>query len=387
MKPNAAIIGVGESAIGRVPGRDATSLMAEAAANAVADAGLEWDAIDGLITLPNTADGWIMPAAILARILGIAPAFITSIDLAGAGGAAMVDQAARAVATGACEAVLCVAAQPLLSGVSRDDAVASMARRAAHAEAEAPTGIPVPGLYALLAARHMHEYGTTREQLAAVAVQMRAHAALNPNAHFRKPITVADVLASKPIADPLCLLDCAPVSDGGAAFVVTTASRARAIKPNAAYLLGSGYGLSHGFLTDADDPLRTGAIQSGRTAFATAGLRPADMEFACLYDCFTITLLLELEQLGFCELGESGAMVEAGALARDGVLPVNTYGGLLSGGHPGLPAGLFPVVEAARQIMGQAGDRQLPRHALALAHGCGGIVGMHCSLVFGSADV
>ena len=220
----------------------------------------------------------------------------------------MVDQAARAVATGACEAVLCVAAQPLLSGVSRDDAVASMARRAAHAEAEAPTGIPVPGLYALLAARHMHEYGTTRGAIGRrrgadaracrAEPERRISASRSPSRTCSRPSrslipSVSWIARRSRMAAPLSF--------------VTTASRARAIKPNAAYLLGSGYGLSHGFLTDADDPLRTGAIQSGpSTAFATAGLRPADMEFACLYDCFTITLLLELEQLGFCELGESG---------------------------------------------------------------------------------
>lgn len=385
--PMAAVIGIGESTIGKVPGRSAMSLMAEAADNALASAGLTRDAIDGVLSLPCATEKWIMPAAVVARGLGIEPDYVSTLDVTGASGAAMLDQAARVIATGGAEAILCVAGQPLLSGFSRDQAVANMAQSAAHLFSEVPAGVPVPGLYALIAARHMHLYGTTREQMAAVAVQTRAHAGLNPNAHFRTPISIADVLGAKPISSPFTLLDCAPVSDGAAAFIVVSAQRARQVKRRAAYLLGSGYGLSHAYLTDGTDPLATGARRSGATAFRKAGLRPADMHFAQLYDCFTITVMVELEDLGFCAQGESGCFVQSGALARDGVLPTNTGGGLLSGGHPGLPAGLFPVLEAARQIMGEAGARQLPRADLALAHGNGGVIGMHCSLVLGSADV
>jgi acetyl-CoA acetyltransferase len=386
-KPMAAIIGVGESAIGRVPGRTALDLMEEAASRALASAGLTRDAIDGIISLPCATESWIMPAAVVARGLGLDPGYISTVDVTGAGGAAMIDQAARVVATGGAEAILVVAGQPLLSGFSRDRAVARMAQSAAHVAAEVPAGVPVPGLYALLATRHMHLYGTTREQIATVAVETRRHAGNNPNAHFQKPITVDDVLASKPISSPFTLLDCAPVSDGAAAMIVVSAERARTLKARAAYLLGSGYGLSHAYLSDADDPMATGARRSGATAFARSGLQPGDMDFAELYDCFTITLMIELEDLGFCRHGESGAFVASGALGREGSLPTNTGGGLLSGGHPGYPAGMFPVVEAARQIMGEAGARQLPKNNLAMAHGNGGVIGMHCSLVLGSADV
>jgi acetyl-CoA acetyltransferase len=183
------------------------------------------------------------------------------------------------------------------------------------------------------------------------------------------------------------MFDCAPVSDGAAAIILVSAERAKRIKPRAAYLLGSGQGLSHAYLTDGPDPLVTGARRSGATAFAKAGLRPSDMQFAQLYDCFTITPLIELEDLGFCKPGESGAFVADGGWARDGILPTNTAGGLLSGGHPGLPAGMFPMVEAARQIMGEAGARQLPRTDLCVAHGNGGVIGMHCTLILGSANV
>jgi acetyl-CoA acetyltransferase len=386
-KPQAAIIGVGESRIGRVPGVGAIALMLEATDKALASAGLDMAAIDGVITVPVKTETASVSASMIARAFAIEPRFINTIDLTGASGAAMIDQAAQAITAGHCETVLCVAGQPLLSGMSRDGAVASMANSAAHPEAEVPYGPPVPALYALFAARHMHEFGTTREQLAAVAVQMRKHAGLNDNAHFQKPITVADVLAAKPIATPFTMLDCAPVSDGAAAMIVVSAARARQIKPKAAYLHGAGYGIGHGYLSDGLDLMHTGARRSGKAAFAASGMRPADMDFASLYDCFTITLLLELEELGLCPRGEAGRFVADGHIDREGSLPTNTNGGLLSGGHPGLPAGLLPVVEAARQMMGEAGARQLPRTDRAVVHGNGGVVALHCTLVLGSENV
>jgi acetyl-CoA acetyltransferase len=386
-RPIAAIIGVGESTIGRVPGVGPLDLMLQAADRALASAGLDVSAIDGLITVPVMTERWTTASSVVARGLGIDPGYVTTLDLAGASGAAMVEQAGRAIQAGLCEAVLCVAGQPLLSGLSRDNAVAAMANSAAHPLAEAPYGPPVPALYALFAARHMHEFGTTREQLAAVAVQMRRHAALNDNAHFRTPLTIEDVLAAKPIATPFTMLDCAPVSDGGCAMIVVSAERARRIKPRAAYIHGAGYGMAHAYLTDATDLMVTGARKSGAAAFAAAGMRPADMDFASLYDCFTITLLIELEELGLCPRGEAGRFVADGQIDRDGRLPTNPNGGLLSGGHPGLPAGLLPVAEAARQIMGEAGARQLGRTDLAVAHGNGGVVAMHCTLVLGSENV
>ena len=373
--------------MGRVPGHSALDLMAQAMDAALLSAGLERAAIDGVITLPVLTEDWMMPAGHVARGLGLSPRYLSTVDLAGAGGAAAVDQAARVIASGGADTVLCIAADALLSGLSRERAVGVMANAAAHPVAEQPAGPSVPALYALVAARHMYEYGTTAEQLAAVAVQMRRHAGLNPNAHMQAPLTLEQVGASRIIASPLRLLDCAPVSDGGAALLMMSAARARQLGLRAARVLGSGYGLSHVFLTDADDVLATGARQSGAAAFAAAGLDARDLDFACLYDCFTITLLLALEDLGLCPRGEAGPFVACGTIDRDGALPVNPGGGLLSGGHPGLPAGLLPVAEAARQILRQAGARQLPRADVALAHGSGGVVGMHCSLLLGSDDV
>lgn len=383
-KPSAAVVGTGQTRIGRLEGRTALDLMADATAAALDNAGLERAAIDGLITMPSLTEGWMMPAAVVCRGLGISPKYLNTSDLAGATGAAMVDQAAHAIASGACETVLCVAGDPLLSGLSRDRAVALMANTAAHGESEAHIGMPVPALYALVATRYMHEYGATREQLSAAAVQMRSHAQLNPDAHFTAPITTADVTASKLIATPFHMLDCAPVSDGAAALIVVSAERAKRMNRRAAYLLGSGYGLSHAYLSDAQDLLVTGARQSGATAYAIAGVGPTDMQFGCLYDCFTVTPLLELEDLNLCPRGQAGAFFADGHADRTGRFPVNPSGGLLSGGHPGLPAGLFPVIEAVRQVKGDAGARQLPRTDVGIAHGNGGVIGMHCTLIFGA---
>ncbi|CAN0590457.1 unnamed protein product, partial [Laminaria digitata] len=198
----------------------------------------------------------------------------------------------------------------------------------------------------MVAKRHMHDFGTTPEQLASVAVEARRHAWRNPNAHKRRPITVEDVLEAPRIATPFGRLDCSLVSDGAGAFIVTTPERAHALTDRAAYLLGAGYAMGHPWVGDSDDLSTTAATRSGTSAFATAGLTPSQIDFACLYDCFTITVLLELEDLGFCEKGAAGAFVAAGETGAGGRLPVNPHGGLLSAGHSGVPAGIFHVVEA-----------------------------------------
>jgi acetyl-CoA acetyltransferase len=230
----------------------------------------------------------------------------------------------------------------------------------------------------------MHDYGTTSRQLAAVASTIRHHASLNPNAHKRDPISIDDVLASRMITSPLHVLDCAIVSDGAAAAVVTTADRARALRQRPVYLLGSGYGLRHGYVGDAACLTASGAVDSGRTAFRKAGLTPADVDVAEIYDCFTITVIVELEDLGFCPKGEGGRFVEDGNIGLGGHLPVTTHGGLLSAGHPGLGGGFFHVLEAVRQLRGQAGERQVKDVEVALVHGNGGVVSVHCTLLLGN---
>jgi acetyl-CoA acetyltransferase len=273
-----------------------------------------------------------------------------------------------------------------LSHGSRAQDVKSLAEvGSAHPQFEVPYGPLVPSLYALIAQRHMHQFGTTSEQLAEVAVTMRYHASLNPNAHKRELITVDDVLRSNMITAPLHMLDCALVSDGAAAVIVTTADRARDLPRKAVYLRGQGYGLRHSHIGDTEDITTTGAVESGNAAFKLAGVERSDIDVAQIYDCFTITLIVELEDLGFCPKGEGGRFVEGGRIRVGGELPVTTHGGLLSGGHPGLPGGFFHVVEAVRQLRGDAGGRQVDNAQLALVHGNGGVASVHCTLILGNS--
>lgn len=384
MTTRAAIVGIGESKVGKVPDRSALQLQSDAALAALADAGLQMSDIDGLLTTPVRVEHWNMPCGVVAHHLGIRPSYLATVDLAGASGAAMIHQAALAIASGQCSAVLCVAGQNLLSHGSRATAVKSMAEGgSAHPQFEVPYGPLVPSLYALVAQRHMHEYGTTAEQLAQVAVTIRRHASLNPNAHKREPITVDDVLKSRMITSPLHILDCAIVSDGAAAAIVTGAARARDLRRAPVHLLGQGYGLRHSHIGEHVDLTTTGAVDSGRAAFRSAGLTPADVDVAQIYDCFTITVLVELEDLGFCKKGEGGSFVEGGRIALGGALPITTHGGLLSGGHPGLGGGFFHVIEAVRQLRGDAGARQVADAEVALVHGNGGIISIHCTLLMG----
>jgi acetyl-CoA acetyltransferase len=384
MKLNAAIAGVGTSRVGQVADRSALQLQADAAQAALADAGLRMTDIDGLLTTPVRVEHWNMPCGVVANHLGVKASYLSTVDVAGASGCAMIHQAAMAVATGQASAVLCVAGQNLLTHGSRAKAVKSMAEGgSAHPQFEVPYGPIVPSLYALVAQRHMHEFGTTPEQMAEVAVTLRRHASLNPNAHKRELITVSDVLKSRMITAPLHILDCAIVSDGAAAAIVTSIERARDLKKRPVHLLGQGYGLRHSHIGEHVDLMSTGAVDSGRGAFKSAGLTPVDIDVAQIYDCFTITVIIELEDLGFCKKGEGGQFVEGGRIGIGGELPVTTHGGLLSGGHPGLGGGFFHVVEAVRQLRGEAAERQVRDAEVALVHGNGGVISIHCTIILG----
>ncbi len=387
MKSTAAIAGIGESRLGLVPDRSALQLQSDAARAALLDAGLKLSDIDGLITTPVRVANWGMPCGVVASHLGVRPSYLSTLDLAGASGAAMIHHAAMAVASGQCTTVLCVAGQNLLSNKSRSTAIQAMAESGGtHAQFEVPYGPLIPSLYALIAQRHMHEYGTTAQQMAQVAVTMRKHASLNPNAHMRDPLTVETVMSSRMITSPLKLLDCALVSDGAAAAIVTTPERARALRKPPVHLLGQGYGLSHSHVGEYRNLTRSGAVDSGRAAFASARLTPADIDVAELYDCFTITVIVELEDLGFCPKGEGGRFVADGHIGLSGSLPTTTHGGLLSAGHPGLGGGFFHVLEAVRQLRAEAGERQVSGAKVALAHGNGGAIAIHCTLILGAAD-
>jgi acetyl-CoA acetyltransferase len=242
---------------------------------------------------------------------------------------------------------------------------------------ESPYGPTVLNSYALVAQRHMHEYGTTSEQLAEIAVTMRRHAGLNPRAKYRDPITVADVLASRVVSSPLHLLDCCIISDGAGAIVVTSAARARDLAKPAVRLLGGSEGLSHTSM-GSRDLLTMAAGQSGPRALAMAGVTHDDIDLCMLYDSFTITVLLTLENLGFCARGEGGGFVQGGRLGLGGALPTNTDGGGLSSNHPGM-RGIFLVIEAVKQLRAECGARQVPDCEVALCHGTGGMLGLRHS--------
>jgi acetyl-CoA acetyltransferase len=279
--------------------------------------------------------------------------------------------------------VLVAVADSLRSGLSGSGAVESLAE-AGHAEFELPHGIHIPAMFSLIARRHMIECGTTSEHLAAVAVTMRHHASMNPNAQMREPITVADVLASKVIADPLHILDCSLVSDAGGAVVLTSVERAKALKKKPAYILGYGEAHDGEHVTQLPDLTRSGAQRAGEQAYRMAGYGPRDMDVAMLYDCFTISVLLQLESLGFCKRGEAGPFVAEGHCRLGAKLPLNPHGGLLSYAHAGRTGSIFHTVEAVRQLRGESGNRQVPGANLVLVHGLGGAATTHTTLILGS---
>jgi len=386
LKLSAAIAGVGESTVGLVPGRSTLELQTDAARAAASDAGLTLHDIDGLITVPVSVEAWSVPCAVVASHLGLTPRYLSTLNLAGASGAAMIHHAALAIASGEATTVLCVAGQNLLSSAKHTDPVKAMAESGvAHPQLEIPYGPLVPSLYALIAQRHMHEFGTKPSQLAEVAAAIRSHAALNPGAHKREPISVDDVLASRMVSSPLHVFDCSLVSDGACAVIVTSAERATDLRRKPVRLLGQGYGLSHSYIGEHRNMTTTGAVQSGEQAFRSAGLERSDVDVAQIYDCFTITVIVELEDLGFCRKGEGGSFVEGGRIRLTGELPVTTHGGLLSYAHPGFAGGFFHVVEAVRQLRGEAGARQVEDAEVALVHGNGGVASVHCTLLLGRA--
>ncbi len=376
LRNKVVIAGVGESRIGKVPEMTGLGLNAEAARRAVADAGLEMADIDGLLTAYSMTEPYFMLGSVLAEYLGLKPRLCTSMVTGGATPVIMLKHAATAIATGQCDTVLVSAGENRATGQTRDQAVAALSA-VGHPYYEHPYGPLIPGFYAMIARRYMHEHGVSREQMAAVAVEARRNAALHPNAHMRKPITVADVLASKPIAEPLNLLDCCLISDAAGAFVVTSADRAGALRVPPAYLLGIGEFHTHEHLIAAPSLTEFGATQSSESAYRMAGLGGQDVDFAELYDCFTIVPIIEAAEVGLCRPDEAAALFADGETGIDGRLPINTHGGMMSYAHAGAAGGLFGIIEAVRQLRGDLGDRQVARHEVALVHNEGGILSSH----------
>lgn len=382
-KHKIAIAGVGETEQGKIPNKSSFHFLSEASKIAIEDAGIKKSDVDGLVTAFSLVEHTFMHCTTFADYFGMKPKFFSSVAVGGATAVWMAAEAAMAIASGQAEVVLCVRGDNTLSGISSSGMVA-LIREMCHAEFEFPYGLTTPGGYALAAQRYLHDFGATREHLAAVAVTMRKHAANKENAMNKDPLTIEDVVNSRIIAEPLTKYDCSIISDGGAAFIVTTEAKAKelGIENNLAYLLGMGQGYSHQYLTTLQnlDQIYNAVNTSGQKAFQTAGLTKDDVNLAFLYDCFTITVLLELEGLGFVPKGEGGAFALEGRMEIGKDLPVNTHGGLLSQAHLGA---MHHVVEAALQIRGEAGPRQVDNADVALVHGNGGIVSAHSTILLG----
>jgi acetyl-CoA acetyltransferase len=386
LKNKVAIVGVGDTEVGVLRGFSATQLYVKAARLALEDAGITKHDVDGLITCVSFAEPYLYHAEMIAEYMQIFPRYCITAPSGGGTTLAIMHHAASAILTGMCDMVLITMADSQVSGLSRAKAIEAMAG-AGHPQFERPYGAPIPGFYALVARAHQHAYGTTDEQRAAVAVACRKHASMNPAAQMRDPITVEDVLKSRLIADPLHLLDCSLVSDGGGALIMTSAERARDFKRKPVYLLGVGEGHSHEHISQAHSFVASAAKDAGERAYAMAGLGPKDIDVAELYDCFTPVVIIELEDLGFCPKGEGGRFVEGGRIQLGGELPVNTHGGLLSHCHPGHPGSIFSVTEAVRQLRGECGPRQVKGAKIALVHAQGGILSTHCTGIFGAEQI
>jgi len=373
-----AVVGVAESDLGRVADHmTPVDLMAQAVTRALADCGLALTDVDGLFA--TTSQLRMAPLA-LAEYLGLQPAYFDGTNI---GGSSFMSHVAHAHA--AIEAGLCSVAVIAYGSTQR-----SMSRSAAAPREVNPYETPYrpmlpPSAYALAAARHMHEFGTTREQLAEVAVAARQWALLNPKAWEKKPLTVDDVLASRMVSSPLTVRDCCLVTDGGGAMVMVSAAKARDLDVTPVYVLGHGEALGHQSISAMEDLTLTAAARSGPQAFEMSGTSPADIDVTILYDAFTITPILFLEDLGYCPKGEGGAFVSGGRIAPGGALALNTNGGGLSYCHPGM-YGLLGMIEAVRQLRGTCGDRQIENADLALAHGNGGVLSSQCTVVFGTSE-
>mgnify|MGYP003707209109 FL=1 len=378
-----AIVGVGESDIGKVPGMTGLGLNAQAAKRALENAGLKVSDIDGVLTAYSFTEPYFMLGSVLCEYLGLKPRYNASVVVGGGSPAVMLKHAAEAILAGSADTILVCAGENRATGQSRDSAISALLA-VGHPYFEQPYGGSIPGYYAMIARRHMYMYGTTREHLAHIAVNTRRHALLHPNAHMKSAITLDDVLSAKPIADPLGMLDCCLISDGAGAFIVTSAERAKDLKSKPSYLLGIGEHHTHEHLMCAPSLTEFGAKQSGERAYQMAGVKPADIDVAQLYDCFTIVPLIELEELGFCEPGEGGAFFSDGRASIGGKLPVNTHGGMLSHAHAGAAGGLFGIIEGVRQLRGGLGPRQVQDAELALVHNEGGILSSHCTLILGN---
>lgn len=369
-----AIVGAATFGQGKAPGYEASDLAAIASTMALEDAGLTLADVDGLFFCHPTDT---MGGLSFAQYLGIQPKVVDNSRTGGSAFQTYVEHAAYLLDAGAIDCAL------IAYGSNQATATGKLVSTVQPMRYEAPYKPLNPvSSYALAAARYMHQYGATKEQFGEVALAARKWAQLNPEAYKRDPLTMEDYLGSRLVSDPLSVLDCCLVTDGAAAIVMTRADRARDLKRKPVSVLGAAQETHHREIGWLEDLTVTAAKRSGERAYARAGLTPADIDVVQVYDAFTINTILFLEDLGFCPKGEGARFVQDGRIAPGGSLPVNTNGGGLSCCHPGM-YGLFPLVESVRQLRGEAGDRQIPGAAHAIAHGNGGVLSSQATVILG----
>ena len=375
LRGGAAIVGVAESDLGEVgPEYTPLDLIGQATLRALEDASLKKEDVDGLF---SASAYYHMPTLSVGEYLGIRPRYSDATSMGGSSFVSHLFHAAAAIDAGLCEVALITYGSTQRSGGGR------LVSGSETLPYEAPYNARYPvSMYALAASRHMYLYGTTREQLAEVAVAAREWAKLNPKAFIREDLSIKDVLGSRMVSFPLSVLDCCLVTDGGGAVVVMSPERAEALSKPPVYLLGAGEAHWHRNISQMPDLTVTAAAESGPRAYRMAGIGPGDVDVALLYDAFTINTVLFLEDLGFCRKGEGGAFVEGGRIAPGGGLAVNTSGGGLSYNHPGM-YGLLLIVEAVRQLRGECGERQIDAE-VALVHGNGGVLSSQVTAILGS---
>jgi acetyl-CoA acetyltransferase len=379
MTRNCAVVGVGESRVGRVAGATAEGLRLEAAVAAIRDFGGDKQQIDGVIIRQPRRHPQPNYSATMAERLGLEPAYINDIGLSGAGAAVMLMNAVAAVNSGLCNTVLCIGGDAGWSSRGRPSRGRLVEPGNQVPESYGAGAAPI--MYALSARRHMYRYGTTSRQFGAVAVACRKHASLNSNAMMREPITIEEHQKSRWIVEPLRRLDCSQASDGAGAFIITGPDRARDFASPPVYVLGMGSECRFAEATFAADLDTSTGANAARRAFEMAGLTPADVDVAEIYDAFTFVVIVTLEDYGFCKKGEGGAYVENGRIELGGALPVNTHGGHLSQAAVG---GMLHITEAVVQLRHQAGARQVRNAQVAVVSGECGETGIHATLLLGA---
>ena len=366
------IVGVGETAVGKLPGQQAVQIQAWAVQEALADCGLRTTDLDGLINLDPYAIPNSMFSSTLMEYLGLRPKFLSTVDVGGSvTGFTMLQQAVWAIEAGHCEVAACVYGENTLTGRPADHRGLAMRNLLGGEEWEDPFGVHgMATPYALIAQRYLHQYDATVADFGEVAVVTRRHALNNANAQMKKAITLEDHRNSRMISSPLRLLDCSLVSDGGGAVILTTRDRAR--KMGRPYVSIRSFAMrgTHNSIAQVPDIEALGMASAGRDAFESAGFGPLDTEVALLHDAFTVSVLITLEALQFCAPGQGGAYLRAGHAGMGGRCPLNPHGGLLSQAHIG---GMLHITEAVHQLRGSAGRRQVAGARRAVVSGNGGV--------------